>query len=231
MKLKCKFCGTEDSKKFNKKGRMGERCMACAKSYVRFKNKVRYVDYKGGKCVACGYSKSYDALEFHHKDPSQKSFVISKIMNYGKDKQNIVYEELDKCILLCSGCHAEKHDMADRKSKYLNQIAIDNNRDAALEQRVENRKERTCDMCANTFNATTDTQRYCSSKCLSKSQEKITWPSNEELKRLVWEKPMTKLSRDLGVSDRAIKKRCERRGINTPPGGYWARSDSVKNKT
>lgn len=30
----------------------------------------------GGKCEKCGYNKCLDALEFHHKDPSQKEFQI-----------------------------------------------------------------------------------------------------------------------------------------------------------
>lgn len=35
------------------------------------------IEYKGGKCSVCGYSKCKGALEFHHLDPKEKDFGIS----------------------------------------------------------------------------------------------------------------------------------------------------------
>jgi hypothetical protein len=54
---------------------------------------------------------------------------------------------------------------------------------------------------------------------------KINWPSNEELKKLVWEKPMSLLSKDLGVSDKAIAKRCKKLEIEIPNKGIWLRKN------
>lgn len=72
----------------------------------RKKNKQRLVEYKGGKCIICGYNKCNRALEFHHLDRNNKSFSISNT--------NIKYEklqaEVDKCILVCSNCHCEIED-------------------------------------------------------------------------------------------------------------------------
>lgn len=47
------------------------------------------------------------ALEFHHLDPSIKDFGISTCIT-----KNIasLKAEVDKCILVCSNCHAEIHD-------------------------------------------------------------------------------------------------------------------------
>jgi hypothetical protein len=73
----------------------------------RKKNKERSVEYKGGKCVKCGYNKCVRALEFHHIDPSQKDFAPSQNMNMSWDRIKI---ELDKCILVCSNCHREIHE-------------------------------------------------------------------------------------------------------------------------
>lgn len=50
---------------------------------------------------------------------------------------------------------------------------------------------------------------------------KIVWPSNEELKEMVWREPSSKLSKMLGVSDKAIEKRCKKFDISKPPRGYW----------
>lgn len=60
----------------------------------------------GGKCERCGYDKCMRALDFHHLDPTQKDFGISKTLT---KSFATLCEETDKCILLCSNCHAEEH--------------------------------------------------------------------------------------------------------------------------
>ena len=52
------------------------------------------------------------------------------------------------------------------------------------------------------------------------------WPINAKLRLLVWKKPMTTISKQLGVSDKAVKKHCDKRGIPTPGPGYWAKKAS-----
>lgn len=71
------------------------------------KLKRQCVEYKGGKCVQCGYNKCVAAFDFHHLDPSEKDFGLSSVkLNRFDDK---IKQELDKCILLCSNCHRETH--------------------------------------------------------------------------------------------------------------------------
>lgn len=64
------------------------------------------IQYAGGKCQRCGYDKIMRALEFHHKDPNGKDFGISKCLT--RSIQSLK-DEVDKCILVCSNCHAEIH--------------------------------------------------------------------------------------------------------------------------
>lgn len=64
------------------------------------------VEYKGGRCVRCGYNRSLAALEFHHLDPSEKDINISKKRFLDLER---LKPELDKCILVCSNCHKEIH--------------------------------------------------------------------------------------------------------------------------
>lgn len=52
---------------------------------------------------------------------------------------------------------------------------------------------------------------------------KIVWPSKEELHSLVWSIPSQQLGLKLGVSGKAIEKRCKKLGIDKPPRGYWAK--------
>jgi len=72
----------------------------------RKRKKIELIEYKGGKCMECGYNKSVKALEFHHIDPHKKDFTIS-----GKSYSiNRLKMEVDKCILVCSNCHIEIHE-------------------------------------------------------------------------------------------------------------------------
>ena len=73
----------------------------------RMKIREMAVRYKGGHCQACGYSKCLGALEFHHPDPSQKDFSISKDgLTRSWDR---VRTEIEKCVLVCANCHREIH--------------------------------------------------------------------------------------------------------------------------
>jgi integrase len=58
----------------------------------------------------------------------------------------------------------------------------------------------------------------------SKQKNKlIKWPTDAKLKKLVWEKPLSRLAEDLKCTDQAIRKRCRTRGIDLPKNGHWQR--------
>ena len=87
-----------------------ERKEKAVKAVVKRRQKVKEmaVEYKGGSCQRCGYDKYVGALEFHHMDPNEKDFLISRkgyCTSWGKIKK-----ELDKCILVCANCHREVHE-------------------------------------------------------------------------------------------------------------------------
>lgn len=72
----------------------------------RKRTKIKLIEYKGGKCEICGYDRCNRALEFHHKNPSEKDFTISgRSLSFDRLK-----DEVDKCLLVCSNCHSEIHD-------------------------------------------------------------------------------------------------------------------------
>jgi len=67
--------------------------------------KSKAVDYKGGKCLVCGYKHYIGALEFHHLNPVKKDFKFSqRYLKWEKARA-----ELDKCVLLCGIHHRELH--------------------------------------------------------------------------------------------------------------------------
>ena len=53
-------------------------------------------------------------------------------------------------------------------------------------------------------------------------RRKVQRPAKEELEKLLWEKPTTKIAEELGVSDKAIAQWAKAYGITKPPRGYWS---------
>ncbi len=45
---------------------------------------------------------------------------------------------------------------------------------------------------------------------------------------LVWSRPMIKVAEELGISDVALKKICEKHRVPSPPRGYWAKKEAGK---
>lgn len=86
LKLKSKIRRDARAPEINKKNRM-----------TKARLKQAFINSHGGHCVICGYSKSSEALDFHHVNRSDKNGKIRTI------------EEADKCVLLCANCHREHH--------------------------------------------------------------------------------------------------------------------------
>lgn len=74
---------------------------------LRKRRMAALIEAKGGKCERCGYNRCSAALEFHHRDPSQKRFALSLPRMTAK-WESILLEAL-KCDLLCANCHREEH--------------------------------------------------------------------------------------------------------------------------
>ena len=92
--------------KDNSRGGFSSYCKMCKKlkkAEQRVAVKKACLEYKGGKCVMCGYDKYIGALDFHHVEPNEKDFIISGSERFTER----VRAELDKCIVLCANCHRE----------------------------------------------------------------------------------------------------------------------------
>jgi len=79
--------------------------------------KIQCVEYLGGKCIRCGYNLP-EAIDFHHIDPSTKSFGIAE----SPCSFNALKTELQKCAPLCKNCHAEFHAGRFDLEPYLHKI-------------------------------------------------------------------------------------------------------------
>lgn len=70
------------------------------KSYKRYKD---YVNSFKSSCFVCN-ENHIATLDFHHIDPLQKEFTVSRMYSMKKAK-----DEIDKCVVLCSNCHRKFH--------------------------------------------------------------------------------------------------------------------------
>jgi transposase len=83
------------------------RCRRCrVDSVLRRRARVRdvLIAEAGGACAICGLDAHPAALQFHHVDPSQKSFTIRNGDTRSLERMR---EEVRKCVLLCANCHAQ----------------------------------------------------------------------------------------------------------------------------
>jgi hypothetical protein len=115
----CKHCGETDPANFyvlNKSGKTNKStCKDCHNANSKAKKdeiKIKMINYLGGKCKLCGYSLEHGsayALELHHINPKQKDANFKTFRGWKWERAK---EEAKKCVLLCSNCHREEHDLS-----------------------------------------------------------------------------------------------------------------------
>jgi len=180
-------------------------CKKCTHDRVvkfRRDQKELLVRLFGGKCRCCGYSRYFRSLQFHHLDPSQKSFGIAG----GGDCRTTedLYEEAKKCVLVCANCHGEIEGGMTPAPEYREPLPL------PVKASAEPKKCADCD-----FKLGPGAKKYCID-CFQQHRDQFNWPSDEELSKLVFATPLYKLGKVMGVSDAAIKARCLKRGILMP---------------
>lgn len=168
----------------------------------RRRNKRKLVEAHGSHCVDCGFKYAVYQMDFDHRDPSEKSFNLS----YGgtKSYENL-YQESLKCDLVCALCH----------------------RTRTHKQRCDG-----CELCDPAWagepygGSEAPTAKLCG--CGTKIQRKaktckachqqptvIEWPDHEVLQQMVADSSTNAVSKQLGVSFNAVKKRLQNHGSIT----------------
>ena len=195
--------------------------------------KAKLVEYKGGKCEICGYSKCIDALDFHHLNPEEKQFNLSSAkVSFEKAKK-----EVDKCILVCANCHREIHytinqEKQQKEKEQCKQFYIDalNDRENSKEKKIRNSylflketdifKDMENQMSRNeifqkyhinnrTFN------KFLKENGITYNSKKVVVnkPSKEELIELLKIYNVNQISKMYDVSYNAVKKWCKKFNI------------------
>jgi len=121
----CSKCGIEKpiedfAFRDKKRGTRRAECKQCIcerqkKKYHGRKDELN--DYKKEHpCVKCGESRFY-VLDFHHIDPNTKTKTIAKLSTESSGQR--MWEEIDKCVVLCSNCHREFHFLNEKEGLLL----------------------------------------------------------------------------------------------------------------
>lgn len=137
--------------------------------------KNELIKMMGGKCSRCTYDKNYAALEFHHIDPSNKSFQLDS-RHLSNTAMHLILEEAKKCILVCSNCHKELHYPNMEKEVLNEEIKTIRNKKSLLEPK---KKQSTCPVCGKQFDAVRG-KLFCSDKC---REDAKGYPPKEEVEK------------------------------------------------
>lgn len=103
----CLDCGEIVPSKFY--GRMKQVCRRCwnIRTVQRTKETTtRIREFMGGRCRICNFDKYPVALEMHHLDRSTKDRDFHHMRCWSWQR---LLGEAEKCVLLCSNCHAAVH--------------------------------------------------------------------------------------------------------------------------
>ena len=88
-----------------------ERKLMLTEFMLRRNNQHKYIEKIKNLtgCEICGKYHNPQELNFHHIDMSKKLFNISNIIREFKS-WDLLYKELDKCIISCFDCHHSLHE-------------------------------------------------------------------------------------------------------------------------
>ena len=128
---KCTICHkAKDKSEFNKKSSSNDglqnKCRQCSRDFAKRhynNNKSSYIEKnkrhrkekrffineikKEMKCELCDEDETC-CLDFHHRDPKEKDFVLSMAASRGRSQDGIL-QEIAKCVVVCANCHRKIH--------------------------------------------------------------------------------------------------------------------------
>jgi len=200
------------------------------------KRKLLKFGLKEDKCEICGiedWNGKYIVKQLHHKNKNPKD------------------NRLENLQILCPNCHIQQHSTAKKvkpeekiektciicSAKFIGNSSMNNNRrccPCTEKTEIKPLKKIKCAYCGKIFKPSRATSKFCSRDCKSSFQlgkrspnykrntkPILEMPTKEELTKLVWEYPDTKLGPLFNASPSTISNWCNIMSVERPPLGYW----------
>ena len=169
--------------------------MSKGKDVIEFRKRIKIALVKafGGRCQRCGEEHSVGVFDFHHLNPSEKSFGLGSAST---TRAKTTYaEEAKKCVMLCANCH-----------RYVENDGVDvSNLVCAFDEKVY---YDTIDELTNKQKAIVE-QRQEQREALKVEKPLMYKPTREQLKMDIRSMPMVQVGSKYLVSDNAIRKWCK----------------------
>lgn len=184
-----------------------------ATTEFRKRRKSNLIKVSGNKCCLCGYDKIAGSLEFHHLDPSKKSYGIASCGTCHDLETDL--QEIQKCILVCANCHREIHSGLYPIEVLEEKRIFDENVASQLREEKRKLSEKTYYYCKNCGKQLYEKtlSGFCRDCYIQSHREGR--PNREELKQLIRTLPFTKIGEKYGISDNGIRKWCEAENLPT----------------
>lgn len=166
------------------------------------------VQLLGGACLKCGETRQY-LLDFHHMDKNTKDAGLANLISDSKVEK--FFEEIQKCILLCSNCHREFHWLEAEENLTIEHYVTIPEYSFPMFSREYAFVERKYCACGK------EIEKKASQcvDCFNLSRRTAERPDREELKQLIRTMPFTEIGKLFGVTDNAIRKWCDKEKLPT----------------
>jgi hypothetical protein len=117
------------------------------------------------------------------------------------------------------------HIDEDRSNNKLENLEILTNSEHAKLHHPITLEQRICINCGKLFQPINERMKFCCRECNAIDKAKNI-PLKEDLEKIIWTMPTTKIAEFYNVSDVAIAKWCKKYNIEKPPRGYWTKQKS-----
>lgn len=178
----------------------------------------KYKTIKSKYCIKCSTDSQ---IEYH-----TISDVIHSARHGQSAKFNIVRGRARnqyKNIKVCQFCGYDKH-VEVCHIKPIHSFSLD------TLISVVNAPDNILILCPNCHWEFDKKNRKPKTQPIKKSRpRKVEWPTKEELKKLLWQKPTLQIAKQYKVSDKSVEKWAKKYNLSKPPRGYWEKLKS-KNK-
>ncbi len=190
--------------------------------------KKQAIAYLGGKCEKCGYNKCAAAMHFHHTDPTQKDFGIAS--NGNTRSWEAIKTELDKCILLCSNCHAEEHDKEWENRHNLNLEKASEIKSSTYPKSIKV-KCFNCGCSLITYQSRLNRSKnvFCGVGCKNEYFRSFKWPSDEQLIKMFYKMSVDDICINIGLSKSSVYKKLK--SLDLVSNNKRGRKPATSNKT